>query len=41
MSEERMNSCRHTSMEEPGKERMARIIREVTEDARESTHDVA
>lgn len=32
-----MNSYRLTSMEEPGDERMAQIIREVAEDAREST----
>lgn len=32
-----MNSYRLTSMEEPGDERMAQIMREVAEDAREST----
>ncbi len=37
MSEEQMNSYRLTSMEEPGDERMAQIMREVAEDAREST----
>lgn len=37
MSEAEMNSYRLTSMEEPGDERMAQIMREVAEDAREST----
>lgn len=37
MSEGQMNSYRLTSMEEPGDERMARIMLEVAEDAREST----
>ena len=37
MSEEQMNSYRLTSMEEQGDERMAQIMREVAEDAREST----
>ena len=37
MSDEQMNSYRLTSMEEPGDERMARIMREVAEDARENT----
>ncbi len=37
MSEEEMNSYRLTSMEEPGDERMAQIMREVAEEAREST----
>lgn len=32
-----MNSYRLTSMEEPGDERLAQIMREVAEDAREST----
>lgn len=41
MSDEQMNSYRLTSMEEPGDERMARIMREVAEDARESTRRVA
>lgn len=41
MSEEQMNSYRLTSMEEPRDERMAQIVREVAEDARKSTHDVA
>lgn len=36
MSEEQMNSYRLTSMEEPGDERMAQIMREVAEEARES-----
>lgn len=38
MSEAEMNSYRLTSMEEPGDERMAQIMREVSEDARELTH---
>lgn len=33
MSETEMNSYRLTSMEEPGDERMAQIMREVAEDA--------
>lgn len=37
MSEAEMNSYRFTSMEEPGDKRMAQIMREVAEDAREST----
>ncbi len=37
MSEEEMNSYRLTWMEEPGDERMAQIMREVAEEAREST----
>lgn len=37
MSETEMNSYRLTSMEEPGDERMAQIMREVAEDACEST----
>lgn len=37
MSEEQMNSYRLASMEEPGDERMAQIMREVAEDARKST----
>ncbi len=41
MSEEQMNSYRLTSMEEPGDERMAQIMREVAEDARESTRRAA
>lgn len=41
MSDEQMNSYRLTSMEEPGDERMARIMREVAEDARESTRVAA
>jgi len=41
MSEEQMNSYRLTSMEEPGDERMAQIMREVAADARESTRAAA
>ena len=41
MSEAEMNSYRLTSMEEPGDERMAQIMREVAEDARESTRQAA
>lgn len=41
MSEEQMNSYRLTSMEEPGDERMAQIMREVAEDARKSTRQAA
>lgn len=41
MSEEQMNSYRLTSMEEPGDERMAQIMREVAEDARESNRRAA
>lgn len=41
MSEAEMNSYRLTSMEEPGGERMAQIMREVAEDARESTRHAA
>ena len=37
MSEDQMNSYRLTSIEEPGDERMAQIMREVAEDARESS----
>lgn len=37
MSEAEMNNYRLTSMEEPGDERMAQIMREVAEDARKST----
>lgn len=37
MSEAEMNSYRLTSMEEPGDERMAQIMREVAEEARAST----
>ena len=37
MSEAEMNSYRLTSMEELGDERMAQIMREVAEEAREST----
>lgn len=41
MSDEQMNSYRLTSVEEPGDERMAQIMREVAEDARESTRRAA
>ncbi len=41
MSEAEMNSYRLTSMEEPGDGRMAQIMREVAEDARESTRRAA
>ena len=41
MSEEQMNNYRLTSMEEAGDERMAQIMREVAEDARESTRRAA
>ena len=41
MSEEQMNSYRLTSMEEPGDERMAQIMREVAENARASTRRAA
>ena len=41
MSEAEMNSYRLTSMEEPGDERLAQIMREVAEDARESTRRAA
>ena len=36
-----MNSYRLTSMEEPGDERLAQIMREVAEDARESSRRAA
>lgn len=41
LSQKEMNSYRLTSMEEPGDERMAQIMREVAEDARESTRRAA
>lgn len=41
MSDAEMNSYRLTSMEEPGDERMAQIMREVAEDARVSTRRAA
>lgn len=41
MSEGEMNSYRFTSMEEPGNERMAQIMREVAEEARESPRRAA
>jgi hypothetical protein len=41
MSEAEMNNYRLTSMEEPGDERLAQIMREVAEDARENTRRAA
>lgn len=41
MSEAEMNSYWLTSIEEPGDERMAQIMREVAEDARKSTRRAA
>lgn len=41
MSEDQMNSYRLTSIEEPGDERIAQIMCEVAEDARESTRRAA
>jgi len=41
MSEAEMNSYRLTSMEEPGDERLAQIMCEVAEDARESSRRAA
>jgi hypothetical protein len=41
MSEAEMNSYRLTSMEEPGDERMAQIMHEVAEGARENTRRAA
>lgn len=41
MPEAEMNSYRLMSMEEPGDERMAQIMREVAEDARKSTRRAA
>ncbi len=41
LAKQEMNSYRLTSMEEPGDERMAQIMREVAEDARESTRRAA
>ncbi|MCM1517154.1 MAG: hypothetical protein NC117_00735 [Pseudoflavonifractor sp.] len=41
MSEAEINSYRLTSMEEPGDERMAQIMREVADDARESSRRIA
>lgn len=41
MSDEYMNSYRLTSSEEPGEERLAQIMREVAEEARESTRVAA
>lgn len=41
MSEEQMNSYRLTSLEEPGDERMAQIMREVAEEARMASKRVA
>lgn len=41
LSQKEMNNYRLTSMEEPGDERMAQIMREVAADARESTRRTA
>lgn len=41
MSEAEMNSYRLTSMEEPGDERLAQLMHEVGDDARESTRRAA
>lgn len=41
MSEAEMNSYRLTSMEEPGDERLAQLMREVGDEARESTRCAA
>lgn len=41
MSEAEMNSYRLTSLEEPGDERLAQIMREVAEEARESNSKAA
>ena len=41
MSDEQMNSYRLTSTEEPGDERMARIMREVAENTRRAAERVA
>lgn len=41
LSQKERNNYRLTSMEEPGDERMAQIMREVAEDARESTRRAA
>lgn len=41
MSEEQMNSYRLTSMEELGDERLEQLMREVGDDARESTRRAA
>lgn len=41
LSQKERNDYRLTSMEEPGDERMAQIMREVAEDARESTRRAA
>lgn len=41
LSHKEMNSYRLTSMEEPGEERMAQIMREVAEEARASTRRAA
>ncbi|MDE5639996.1 MAG: hypothetical protein K2I47_09505, partial [Odoribacter sp.] len=40
-TDEQMNNYQLTSMEEPGDERMAQIMREVAEDARKSTRQAA
>lgn len=41
MSDEQMNNYRLTSIEEPGDERMAQIMREVAEEARDSSRRAA
>ena len=41
MSTDEMNSYRLTSMDEPGDERLAQIMREVAEEARENTRKAA
>ena len=41
MTEIEMNNYRLTSMEEPGDERLAQIMREVAEEARENTRRAA
>ncbi len=41
MSTDEMNSYRLTSMDEPGDERLAQIMREVAEEARESNRQAA
>lgn len=38
MSESEMNAYRLTSMDEPGDERLAQIMREVAEEARQNSH---
>lgn len=41
LSQKELNSYRLMSIKEPGDERMAQIMREVAEDARESTRRAA